>query len=42
MAAPRFAVGAWGFLRMKLVQIFTSWNPMAGWMRQIDEFQRAA
>jgi hypothetical protein len=25
-----------------VAQIFTSWNPLTSWMRQIEDFQRAA
>jgi len=25
-----------------VAQIFTSWNPVMGWMRQIEGFKRAA
>jgi len=49
LGRPTFALGATvGNLRVStgerrlVAQIFPRWNPLTSWMRQIEDFQRAA
>jgi len=40
--ANRLRISDFGKIRNVVAQIFPRWNPLTSWMRQVEEFQRAA